>query len=234
MDNSKILFTGGNGHLCSNFKNVKNSNFIFLNKNELDIRNIESIDDSFSKYEFDYVIHSAAITRPMKNHETNPLISIDTNIIGTANLVKKCVEYNKKLIYISTDYVYGGGDGNYCEESPVLPPNNYGWSKLGGECSVNMISSFLILRIAMVEYPFPHEYAFSDVLKSAIWSDDLPYIVLSLKDERGIYNIGGPTNSIYTFVKSRNLDITPINSDNSIPKNITMNLTKLNNYFENK
>ena len=205
-----------------------------MNKDELNITNIESIDLCFSKYKFDYVIHSAAITRPMIQHDVNPLDSIETNIIGTANLVKKCVEYNKKLIYISTDYVYGGGDGNYNEQSPLLPSNNYGWSKLGGECSVKMIPTFLILRVAMVEYPFPHEFAFTDVYKSSIWSDELPNIILSLKDESGTYNIGGYSQSIYEFVKNRNINIKPIKSDVSIPKNITLNLNKLNKCFENK
>ena len=36
--------------------------------------------------------------------------------------------------------------GNYSEEDPVKPWNNYGWSKLGGECAVQMYKNSLILE----------------------------------------------------------------------------------------
>ena len=36
---------------------------------------------------------------------------------------------------MSTSYVYEGVRGNYKETDPVLPWNNYAWSKLGGECA---------------------------------------------------------------------------------------------------
>ena len=39
--------------------------------------------------------------------------SIDLNIIGTANVTKVCKEFNIKLIYFSTNYVYPGTKGNY-------------------------------------------------------------------------------------------------------------------------
>ena len=50
--------------------------------------------------EFDYIIHAAAITRPMVKHEQNPSLSIKTNIVGTSNIVLACERYNKKIIYI--------------------------------------------------------------------------------------------------------------------------------------
>ena len=65
-------------------------------------------------------------------------ISIDNNIIGTCNVVKACKKLKIKLIYLSTSYVYPGLKGNYKETSPLLPYNNYAWSKLGGECAVQM------------------------------------------------------------------------------------------------
>ena len=73
-----------------------------------------------------------ALTRPMVLHTENPDLSISTNIIGTSNVVLACMESNVKLVYISTDYVYPGTDGNYKEEDPLLPVNLYAWSKLGG------------------------------------------------------------------------------------------------------
>ena len=78
----------------------------------------------------------AGLSRPMNLHVKDICKSIKLNIIGTANVVNVCNEFNIKLIYFSTGYVYEGKKGNYSEKDPVLPINNYAWSKLGGECAV--------------------------------------------------------------------------------------------------
>ena len=49
-----------------------------------------------------------------------------------------------RLIYMSTDYVYPGTTGNYKEEDPLLPINDYAWTKLGGECAVQLYNNSLI------------------------------------------------------------------------------------------
>ena len=69
-------------------------------------------------------------------------------------LLKICEKNNVKLIYFSTGYVYACIKGNYKETDPVKPFNNYGFSKLGGECAVQMYKNSLILRITMTEKPF--------------------------------------------------------------------------------
>ena len=82
----------------------------------------------------------------MKIHDTNIGKSIDLNIIGTCNLVKEAFLRKIKFIYLSTSYVYPGIRGNYNENDFLKPWNNYGWSKLGGECAVQMYKNSLILR----------------------------------------------------------------------------------------
>ena len=56
---------------------------------------------------------------------------------------KVMLKHKIKLIYFSTGYVYPGTKGNYTEKDGVKPFNNYGLSKLGGECSVSMYKKFL-------------------------------------------------------------------------------------------
>jgi dTDP-4-dehydrorhamnose reductase len=90
----------------------------------------------------------------MDVHEKNINKSISKNIIGTCNVVKICSQEKIKLIYFSTNYVYAGTKGNYLENDPVLPINNYALSKFGGECAVQMYNNSLILRICMCEKPF--------------------------------------------------------------------------------
>ena len=124
--------------------------------------------------------------------------------MGTANLVNICSELKIKLIYFSTSYVYPGSKGNYREDDAVLPWNNYAWSKLGGECAVQMYKNSLILRVCMTEKPFIHKKAFTNVKLNFIFHDSLAKILVKILDKKGIINVGGPTKTVYNFAKKYN------------------------------
>jgi dTDP-4-dehydrorhamnose reductase len=231
----KILVSGGGGKFAKELQ-LQNSNFelILLSKEEMDITNLSSINDAITKYNPDVFIHAAALSRPMILHDTDPAKSIQLNIIGTSNCVLTCLQYNIKLVYISTDFVYPGIDGNYKETDPIRPVNKYAWSKLGGECSCMLYENSLILRIGMFAKPFPHDKAFVDSFKSPIWNDEAAKITLQLIElgATGIYNIGGEKKSIYDFVIREKNNILKESKDNikeSVPSDISMDLTKLNN-----
>ena len=153
----KILITGGNSRFGKELaKTFYGKNITYKSRKQLNILDLKSIDRCFDKYKPNYIIHLASLSRPMIIHEKDISQSIDANIIGTANVVKKCSERNIKLIYFSTNYVYPGSKGNYNEDDPINPVNNYGWSKLGGEASVKLYKNSLILRLAMTEYPIQY------------------------------------------------------------------------------
>ena len=97
--------------------------------------------------------------------------------------------------------------GNYIEEDPLLPVNNYAWSKLGGECAVQMYKNSLILRLAITEKPFIHAEAFKNIKSSFMYHDEAASIIMKLIDKKGIINIGGKTQSIYNFAKSSNIQV---------------------------
>ena len=115
--------------------------------------------------------------------------SILTNIIGTSNIVRACKEKNIKLIYFSTNYVYPGKKGNYSESDPVLPINNYAWSKLGGECAAQMLKNSLILRICMTEKPFLYKFAYTNLRTNFMFHEDLAKVFFKLINKKGIINI---------------------------------------------
>ena len=121
--------------------------------------------------EFQYSTLPFLMGRNLKIHQKNIEKSIDLNIVGTANVVKVCKKNNIKIIYFSTGYVYEGKKGNYSEKDPVKPFNNYGLSKLGGECAVMMYKNSLILRITMCENPFVHKKAFGDIKTNFIFQE---------------------------------------------------------------
>ena len=167
----------------------------------------------------------------MNEHERNIQKSINLNIIGTANLVSICSELKIKLIYFSTSYVYPGKKGNYNELDTLLPWNNYAWSKLGGECAVQMYKNSLILRVCMTEKPFIHKDAFANVKLNFIFHDELAKILIRIINKNGIINVGGPTKTVYNFAKKYNPKIKKKfikkNSSNNFPLNPFMNLSKL-------
>ena len=86
------------------------------------------------------------------------------------------------------------------ENSQVKPSNNYGWSKLGGECITKLISNSLILRCSLCDIPFRHKFAFEDVYRNSITHTDVADIIVKIKDEVGIINVGGEYQSVYDFV----------------------------------
>ncbi len=228
----KIVVTGGSGRFGSELKKTKN-NFLMLfpEKNKLNILSLKSIKKYLTKHKPKYLIHLAGLSRPMKMHERSIEKSIDLNIVGTANITKVCSSLNIKLIYFSTCYLYPGTRGNYKESDPLLPNNNYAWSKLGGESSVHMYKNSLILRVCMTEKPFVHKNAFYDFKTNFMFHDEVTKILFKLINKKGIINLGGKTQTVYNFVKKFNPKIKKVSAKKMLgkkyPLNPSMNLTKL-------
>ncbi len=232
-----ILVTGGQGRFCTNLKKSKtNLNFYFANKRECNILNLRSLDKIVKKVSPKIIMHCAGLSRPMHVHEKNIKKSIDLNIIGTSNVVKISEKYNLKIIYFSTGYVYEGTKGNYSEKDPVKPFNNYGLSKLAGECAVSMYPKSLILRITMTENPFPYKKGFSNLKTNFMYHEDFIKILPQLINKRGIINVGGKAQSVYDFAKNHNSNIkkVKVQKKDNLPLYQTMNLTKLNKIIKKK
>tara|TARA_B100000780_G_C21105171_1_gene446204 strand:+ start:1398 stop:2102 length:705 start_codon:yes stop_codon:yes gene_type:complete len=228
MNKNKVVITGGDGRFATTLKESRlNLNLLFPSKKQLNILKVSSIKNYIKKYKPKYLIHCAALSRPMDIHDTFISKSIDINIIGTANVVKVCSELNIKLIYFSTGYVYPGLKGNYKETDAVLPLNNYAWSKLGGECAVIMYKNSLILRIIMCEKPFLHKKAFYDIETNFIYHEEVIKMIPKILDKTGIINIGGKIQSVYKFAKKTNKDIKKISGKKIFPPKPSMNITKL-------
>ncbi len=198
----KFLITGGEGRFANQLKEkFKSKNFIFLNKKQFNILNRKQIEKKIKKYKPYAIIHLAGLSRPMIIHEKDIEKSISLNIVGTSNIVIESAKRNIKVIYFSTNYIYPGIKGNYSEKSPLLPLNNYSWSKLGGEAAVQMYKNSLILRIAMSEKPWIHPKAFSNIKTNFLYHDEVIKILPKLLKKKGIINIGGNDKSIYNFAK---------------------------------
>ena len=232
ISKNKIVVTGGGGRFAQSLRNIKSKyKFSYPEKKSLDITNLKSIKKFLKREKPTSVLHLAGLSRPMSLHDKDISKSINLNIVGTANLVRVCSEYNIKLIYFSTSYVYPGKKGNYSESDSLLPWNNYAWSKLGGECAVQMYKNSLILRVCMTEKPFVHKKAFTNVKLNFIFHEDLVKILIKLLNKRGVINVGGNAKTVYNFAKKFNPSVKKIyvtkNSMYKFPLKPFMNISKL-------
>ena len=227
-----IIITGGSGRFGEYLKKIKSPHKLFFpNKKELNILKPKSIESYLKAKKANIVIHLAGLSRPMDVHNREIEKSIDLNIIGTANVTKICSKKNVKLIYFSTNYVYPGTKGNYTETDPLLPVNNYAWSKLGGEASVQLYDNSLILRVCMTEKPFVHDKAFANVKTSFMYHEDVSKILFRLLNKKGILNLGGKTKFIFDFAKKDKKNIKKIylkrKNNLGMPFNSSLNINKL-------
>ena len=240
-----MILVSGNGKLARELEKLSTDSMLIniLSRKEMDItdeyRVSDVIKDLMMKPNYPkYFVHTAALTKPMDVNDRNPIMSLDTNIVGTANVAKVCSKYGIKFIYISTDFVYdaeksyrGKCSDIVGEESKVKPSNNYGWSKLGGECAVHHYDNALILRVCMNAVPFPHERAFTDVISSHMYADEAAGVTLKLLDEVGIINVGGKAQSVYDFVVEHEPNVGKISVneviDVEVNTNSSMNIKKM-------
>ncbi len=234
----RVIVTGSDGRFGRVLQKL-NKKFIYRNKQQLNILSSKSIIKNFKKFKPKIVLHLAGLSRPMEVHEKNINKSIELNIIGTCNLVKEASKKKIKIIYLSTSYVYPGKKGNYKEEDSLKPWNNYSWSKLGGECAVQMYENSLIIRLCMTEKPFVHTKAYANVKSNFIYQEDAAKIILKILGKKGVINVGGPSQTIYKFAKKENKNVRKIFSKGEFPKKTNMNLNKLkkilkNDYKKNK
>lgn len=194
-----LLFTGGSGLLGSAFRKLLPAALYpaHMDFNVADLRGMERF---ASGKEIRTVVHAAAFTSPPKV-DRDPIQAIESNIIGTGDMVRFCASRGARLIYISTDYVFKGDTGNYGEEDPVYPVNKYAWSKLGGECAVRMYDNHVIVRTSFGPDEFPYDRAFVDQWTSRESVSVIAKMLLAVvvSDFRGTIHVGGERKTVHEY-----------------------------------
>lgn len=160
----KILITGCKGQLGSQIINIlkagaselgsipqnyKGAEIIGVDKQQLDISNLEAVKGLLSEVKPDIVINPAAYTN-VDGCESNQDLAFKVNSLGPRNLAIACEQIDAKLVYISTDYVFeGNGTFPYKEYDITNPISVYGKTKLLGENYVReFCSRYFIVRTA--------------------------------------------------------------------------------------
>ena len=159
----KILVTGGCGFIGSHFLRYMmnaylDDSFICLdaltyagNKNNIadflhgsrltmvegNVRDADFIDDLFTTYTPDIVVHFAAETH-VDRSITGPQVFLETNVIGTGVLLDACLRHGiERFHHVSTDEVYGTlplqGGSPFTEQSRLQPTSPYAASKASSD-----------------------------------------------------------------------------------------------------
>lgn len=157
-----ILVTGGDGQLATCLKKhtikSKNNNYIFLNRKELDIADIEAIKMIFEKYNISLVINCAAYTNVDKAPEEIEKAYL-INETGPLNLTICAKQYNAKVIHISTDFVFDGEKNTpYKETDKTKPLSVYGASKLAGEKAIFKFNNTMVIRTSWLYSEYGHNF----------------------------------------------------------------------------
>lgn len=167
----KILVTGANGQLGRCIKDAAASfpdlEFVFVSKEELDIRNADSLREYFTKNNFTHCINTAAYTN-VENAESEPEKAFAINAEAVKNVAISCNENDVVMLHISTDYVFDGKKKSpYVETDATNPINVYGASKLKGEEYIQEIcKKYFIFRTSWLYSQYGHNFL-KTILKHA-------------------------------------------------------------------
>lgn len=143
-----ILVTGGAGYIgphvvsllpetkeeviiLDNLSTGRKENILYGTLVEGDLADLNLLDELFSKYKFKSVMHFAgSIVVP--ESVSNPTLYYSNNTLNSLNLIKMCLKHGTgQFIFSSTAAVYGILPSGYAdEETPTMPINPYGYSKL--------------------------------------------------------------------------------------------------------
>lgn len=155
---SRILVTGSNGQLGSEFQKIASGfsglNFVFTDVYELDITNLQAVDDFCKNKDFNFIVNCAAYTAVDKA-ESDVEMAYKINRDAVKNLAKVASKYNAALIHVSTDYVFDGTSYRpYVEDDTINPQSAYGKTKAEGEFEALKYDRSIIIRTSWLYSSF--------------------------------------------------------------------------------
>lgn len=133
-----------------------------------DINSDDSVANTFRQFKPDVVYACAALAN-VDYCQTHKEESRATNYDGIKRIADFCNEFNSKLVFLSTDYVFNGKNGPYTEDATPSPINFYGEHKLLAEQYIKANSkNHLIVRTTITFGNERMEKNFYLVLKSKL------------------------------------------------------------------
>jgi dTDP-4-dehydrorhamnose reductase len=220
----KILVTGASGLLGANFileSRLKQIEIIAIDHIhrlhipdakvvQVDLTNASLVENIVYSYKPQWIINCASIT-DVDWCEKHPTDAWAIHVEASRYLASAARKVGARLAYISTDSVFDGIKGDYCEEDPCVPLNVYAITKLAGEkAALEDLPSSLIIRTniygwntqnkqSLAEWMFNELvsqrplFGFRDVIFTPILVNDLADLLFEMIDQglEGVYHVAG-------------------------------------------
>lgn len=218
----------GDGKLGTELRKQTGWGYISRKKDDFDFMNLNKYEHLLFNYE--QIINCIGYT---KTYEVERRLNWGLNYVSVINLANFCNEHNRKLIHISTDYVYANSKENSSEDDvPVHFKSWYSYTKLLADGYIQAVSkNYLLIRTNFKARPFPWKNAWDNIIGNFDYIDVIAKLIIELieKDANGVYNVGTDPKTYYDLAIQTVPDCIRHNGHEfNHPKNVTMNLTKMN------
>ena len=223
----KIFITGGSGNLGKELKKIIPNTYQIISptKDECNILKLHEVKNIIKTHNPDIVLHLAAFVDTV-GCEENILKAIDTNIIGTINLVKSCLDLKCKFVYVSSEYVFKGDKGNYSINDRLNPINVYGKTKSASEYIISILPNYQIIRAPFIKTKYPKVY--TNQYCSRYFIEDVVSKIFNniISNPNDIVHIANDRKSLYNHYLDKDLNPLPIeipdNMENITPKDTSL------------
>ena len=227
----------GDGLLGSEIVRQTSWDYISRKKDSFEVNYGENFLDYNYKFNeflrpYDTIVNCIACT---DTYNSNKELHWDLNYKFVRDLIEHCNHNSKKLIQISTDYLYSNSNPTKRSEEdvPVHCSNWYGYTKLLSDGLVQLsCRDYLLIRTSFKPRPFPFDKSLLQ-FGNFDYVDTIAELIIKLieKNSKGIYNVGTEKKTMNDLAKVTREDVY---SDNytrihpSFPLDVTMNVSKLN------
>lgn len=183
--------------------------------------------------DYDTIVNCIAYT---DTYSKNAQLHLSTNYQAVSELARFCNREGKKLVHISTDFVYANSLGVPDESSvPVHNEDWYSFSKLLGDMAVQLeCTDYLICRGTHKSKPFTYKEAWGDRVGNFDYVDKIAELIDGLikSGASGVYNVGTEVKTMYDLAKKTKEDVIVGTAPAHVPHNTTMNVEKLNHFLK--
>jgi len=212
---------------------VKQTGWDYLSRAEHEIT-IDNFDEWKGRMdEYDVVVNCIANT---DTYSDNKEKHWKANYELVTFLAEYCDDNRKKLVHISTDYLYQKSVEDAKEEDePLFDHSWYLMTKLlADEYLKEHAKNYLICRLSHKPHPFPYESAWVDIVTNADYTPVIAGLVIELikNGAEGLYNVGTERKTIYELAQRTNKSVLKSIAPPHIPKNVTMNISKMENFLK--
>tara|TARA_R100001460_G_scaffold7006_2_gene18126 strand:+ start:2459 stop:3160 length:702 start_codon:yes stop_codon:yes gene_type:complete len=228
-----VMLLGGTGCLGSQLVDSLRSKripFTSPTHKQCDIKDSNALEEHIKLEEPSIIIHSAGYVNT-EAAEFNIDECIETNVIGTYNVVKLCRKYNIRLVGISSEYVfYGRKDKKYYPDSGLDPKNVYGLTKGCFEFLIKTLTDYLIVRAPFIRSTtFPYDAAFLDQYTCRSYVDEISdqIVNFSISSDIGVKHIISKYQNVFELAKVKKPEVLGIRMPEALKAIIPMYLNLL-------